>query len=95
MIKPINVISRNGKGERVNASTLREYGADRATLRDAQAEIEGVNNDLEKLIRRMEAAAEDHGYVREQCREAAEQLKAARQDEIRVAAWILDCALSR
>ncbi|MCK9994499.1 MAG: hypothetical protein Dbin4_03019, partial [Alphaproteobacteria bacterium] len=48
----------------------------------------------EKLIRRMEAAAVDHGYVREQCREAAEQLKAAQHDEIRVAAWILDCALS-
>ncbi|MCK9994273.1 MAG: hypothetical protein Dbin4_02793 [Alphaproteobacteria bacterium] len=80
---------------RANDSALAEYGADRATLRDAQAEIEGVNNDLEKLIRRMEAAAVDHGYVREQCREAAEQLKAAQHDEIRVAAWILDCALSR
>ena len=80
---------------RANASTLREYGADRATLRDAQAEIEGINNDLEKLIRRMEAAAADHGHVREQCREAAEQLKAAQHDEIRVAAWILDCALEQ
>ena len=80
---------------RANDSALFEYGADRATLRDAQAEIEGIKNDLEKLIRRMEAAAVDHGYVREQCREGAEQLKAAQHDEIRVAAWILDCALSR
>ena len=80
---------------RKNDSALLEYGADRASLRDAQAEIEGIDNDLLKLIRRMEAASEDHGYVREQCREAAEQLRAARQDEIRAAAWILDCALSR
>lgn len=56
---------------RKNDSALLEYGADRASLHDAQAEIEGIDNDLLKLIRRMEAAAEDHGYVREQCREAA------------------------
>ena len=78
----------------INDSALAEYGADRESLRDAQAEVEAINNDLEKLIRRMEAAADDHGYVREQCREAAEQLRAAQNDEIRVAAWILDCALS-
>ena len=80
---------------RKNDSALLEYGADRASLRDAQAEVEGIKNDFEKLIQRLEAAAQDHGYVREQCRNTAQVLRDVIHDEIDGgAAWILDCALS-
>lgn len=67
---------------RRNDSALFEYGADRATLYDAQDEIEGIKNDLETLIRRLDAAAQVHGYVREQCRDTAQVLRDVLHDEI-------------
>lgn len=63
-------------------------------MRDARAELEGVRNDMEKLIRRLETASEDHGCVYEACHDAAEYLKGVQHDEIDPAIRLLDLKLS-
>ncbi len=86
-------IARNEKGDRVNASTSYEYGADRESLRDAQIEIKSITGAIEALIKRIRAAADDHGYVYEQCTNAADALICLAHDEIKPALRILECAI--
>ena len=62
----------------------------RAELRDAERALEAIVRDIDALVDRIRAAAVDNGCVYEQLTEAAEQVTAARKDNIDVALQLVD-----
>ena len=62
----------------------------RAELRDAERALEAIARDIDALVDRIRAAAVDNGCVYEQLTEAAEQVTAARKDNIDVALQLVD-----
>ena len=62
----------------------------RAELRDAERALEAIVRDIDALVDRIRAAAVDNGCVYEQLTEAAEQISAARKDNIDVAMSMVD-----
>ena len=54
----------------------------RAELRDAERALNAIVLDIDALVDRIRAAAVDNGCVYEQLTEAAEQISAARKDNI-------------
>ena len=62
----------------------------RAELRDAERALEAIVRDIDALVDRIRAAAVDNGCVYEQLTEAAEQITAARKDNIDVAMQLVD-----
>ena len=62
----------------------------RAELRDAERALKAIVLDIDALVDRIRAAAEDNGCVYEQLTEAAEQVTAARKDNIDVALQLVD-----
>ena len=77
----------------VNASTLREYGADIESLRDEWTMVEGYRAEIREITRRMRSDLDKRGYVREQLVSAAEALDSTVNDEINPALWHLGCAI--
>lgn len=62
----------------------------RAELRDAERALEAIVRDIDALVDRIKSAAVDNGCVYEQLTEAAEQISAARKDNIDVALQLVD-----
>ena len=62
----------------------------RAELRDAERALEAIVKDIDALIDRIKSAADDNGCVYEQLTEAAEQIIAARKDNIDGALQFVD-----
>ena len=62
----------------------------RAELRDAERALEAIARDIDALVDRIKSAAVDNGCVYEQLTEAAEQISAARKDNIDVALSMVD-----
>ena len=81
------------KSKPVNASTLREYGADIESLRDEWAMVEGYRAEIRDITRRMRSDLDKRGYVRGQLALAAEALDSTVNDEINPALWHLACAI--
>ena len=87
---PENIETQN---KPVNASTLREYGADLESLRDEWTMVEGYRAEIREITRRMRSDMDKRGYVRGQLALAAEALDSAVNDEINPALWHLGCAI--
>ncbi len=67
----------NHDGERTNTVHV-----DRSSLRDAETALEAIAMDMNALIDRIKAAADDNGCVYEQLTEAAEQLEWVKADTV-------------
>ena len=67
----------NHDGERTNTVHV-----DRSSLRDAETALEAIAMDMNALIDKIKAAADDNGCVYEQLTEAADYMAAVKNDNV-------------